>query len=178
MKEISIPIKQLIPNTGQIEGIPTNPRTITEDEFERLKTSIQSLPELLKYRPLIVIPYNGKYVVIAGNMRYEAALQLGHKTISCKIIDTDTDKSIIRQWLIKDNVGYGQNDYALLAEWDKEEIFGWLGFDIASHIDTSDIYNDNEPNTIRIELSKGTDKDKLKQELKDALAEYADIKIK
>ena len=55
-------------NTGQIVGLPKNPRFIKDDKFKKLVKSIQDLPEMLEMRELIIFPFKKKYVVIGGNM--------------------------------------------------------------------------------------------------------------
>lgn len=68
-----IPTKQLWANTGQVAGLPTNPRFIRDERFEKLVKSIQDEPEMLALRECLVIPYAKEYVVIAGNMRLRAS---------------------------------------------------------------------------------------------------------
>jgi hypothetical protein len=73
MNAVSIKITNLHTNTGQIPGVPANPRFIKDEPYEKLKKSIQDDPEMLDLRELIVYPYPGKkghYVIIGGNMRY------------------------------------------------------------------------------------------------------------
>jgi hypothetical protein len=87
MSEIkNIPISKLQCNTGQIDGLPKNPRFIKDYRFEALKKSIQDAPEMLNLRELLVFPFNDKYVVIGGNMRLKACKELGHTEIPCKIL--------------------------------------------------------------------------------------------
>lgn len=78
MKSITrnIPTIDIWPNSGQISGIPTNPRFIRDDRFDKLVKSIIDHPEMLHLRELIVIPYAGAYVAIAGNMRLRAAINV------------------------------------------------------------------------------------------------------
>ena len=68
-----INIGQLTGNAGQIEGLPANPRTWTQTEIDRLAKSLQETPELFEMRPLLVYEYEGKYVILGGNLRYEGA---------------------------------------------------------------------------------------------------------
>ncbi len=69
---ISIELSQLEENFGQLDGLPSNPREITEAKMELLKKNIQQYPEMLKLRGLLVYPLdNGKYIIIGGNMRYK-----------------------------------------------------------------------------------------------------------
>ena len=69
METTILKISQIVPNEGQVEGLPNNPRTIRKPEFEKLKKSMEESPEMLNLRELIVYEYGKKYVVIGGNMR-------------------------------------------------------------------------------------------------------------
>lgn len=57
-------------NTGQIEGVPPNPRTIKNKEFEDLKRSILVFPQMLYLRPITYVGDN--YAVLGGNQRRAA----------------------------------------------------------------------------------------------------------
>jgi len=68
---ITISLSKLEPNEGQLEGLPSNPRQITEAKMALLKQNIKQYPEMLKLRSLMVYPMdNGKYIIIGGNMHY------------------------------------------------------------------------------------------------------------
>lgn len=119
----NISIKLLLLNTGQIEGLPKNPRFIRDERYEALKKSIEDDPEMLELRELIVYPHDDKYVVIAGNMRLRASKELGFKEMPCKVLDADTPVEKLRKYTIKDNVSFGQDDFDSLAnEWDLDEL--------------------------------------------------------
>ena len=77
-------------NTGQIEGLPKNPRKWTSSDVDMLSRSINETPELVDARPLIVVPNGGKYVVIGGNMRLEAMKRLGWKKVPCHVFESLT----------------------------------------------------------------------------------------
>lgn len=125
-----LPVNKLLLNSGQIEGVPKNPRFIKDAKFEKLKQSIQDDPEMLSLRELLVYPYNDKYVVLGGNMRLRACKELGYKDMECKVIPEDLPAKKLRAIVQKDNIGYGENDTSLLAnEWDIEELEYW-GVDI------------------------------------------------
>lgn len=66
-------IDKLVENHGQISGLPSNPRTISDDKLQKLKQSLIDDPEMLESRPLLVYPYKGENIVIGGNMRLQAA---------------------------------------------------------------------------------------------------------
>ncbi len=121
----TIKLSQLEINKGQIEGLPTNPRLIIEDKFERLKLSIQNQPDMLKLRELLVYPHGSKYVIIGGNMRFRALRELGYKEAQCKVIPKDTPVETLRAYTIKDNATLGEWDFEQLTVWDQEELEAW-----------------------------------------------------
>lgn len=127
METTNIKITDLQVNSGQVAGLPTNPRQIRDARFDLLKKSIQDAPEMLKLRELLVYPIDGgKYVIIGGNMRYRACKELGYKELPCKVLDAETPVEKLREYAIKDNESFGQYDWDLVAnEWDADEITNW-----------------------------------------------------
>jgi hypothetical protein len=126
MKAQEIDIKLIVPNNGQVEGLPKNPRFIKDDRFKKLVKSIQDDPEMLALREVIVYPHDNKYIAICGNMRYRACLELKHKTVPCKVLPENTPPEKLRAYTIKDNVAFGNDDFDLLAnEWDELELSDW-----------------------------------------------------
>lgn len=129
MKEVEIkkiPVKRLEPNRGQIEGLPQNPRFIKDAKFKGLVRSIKESPEMLNLRELIVYPSLDRFVIVAGNMRLRAAQELGMSELPCKILPIDTPVEKLREYAIKDNNPYGEDDWDILAnEWNEEELKGW-----------------------------------------------------
>ena len=122
-QSVIIPLPQLVPNKGQISGVPANPRTINVIKYKKLKESIEEDPEMLSLRELLVYFYEGKYVVIGGNMRYRAVKELGYKDVPCKIIPQDTPKDKLRREALKDNNNYGEWNYEELANlWDEPQL--------------------------------------------------------
>ena len=127
MSEIkNIPIAKIETNKGQIDGLPKNPRFIKDYRFEALKKSIKQAPEMLALRELIVYPFNGKFVTIGGNMRLKACQEIGYKELPCKVLDESTPVEKLREYAIKDNIGFGNDDFDILAnEWDESELIEW-----------------------------------------------------
>lgn len=116
----------LTENIGQVEGLPRNPRWIKDERYMALKKSIEDAPEFLEARMLLVYPHDGKYVVIAGNMRLKACKELGFKELPCYVFKEDTPVEKLREYTIKDNVEFGNIDWDCLAnEWDTEELQDW-----------------------------------------------------
>ena len=106
---------------GKIKANPNNPRTIKDDKFFKLVQSLKDLPEMAKVRPVVV---NQDMVVLGGNMRLKAMKEAGWKEAPVEIVDWDEDKQ--RQFIIKDNVGFGEWDWEMLAnEWDAEQLEDW-----------------------------------------------------
>lgn len=130
MKTQHIPLSKLVANTGQVPGLPKNPRSIRDEKFAKLVQSIKDDPEMLDLRELLVLPVGKQYVVIGGNMRLLALKELGYKDAPCKVLDKDTDPNKLRAYATKDNVGFGDWDWDALAnEWDAGQLSDW-GLDL------------------------------------------------
>lgn len=128
---IKVNVELIDGNDGQIEGLPRNPRLIRDEKFEALKRSLQEDPEMLGLRPLMVYPYDGRFIVIGGNMRLAAMKDLGYKQAPCVLIPEDTPVEKLRAYTMKDNYGYGEWDMSILAEeWDLSELDDWDMSDI------------------------------------------------
>lgn len=144
----NIRISELEVNKGQIEGLPKNPRFIRDTRYEALKKSIEDAPEMLALRELIVYPKGKKYVVIAGNMRLRACRDIGYKELPCKVLDKDTPVEKLREYTIKDNNGFGEDDWDILAnEWDEVELKEW-GMEIPTEWDNGDEEEEEEEEEI------------------------------
>ena len=115
---------------SQIKSNPNNPRVIKDDKFAKLVNSIKDFPEMLQKRPLVCFTdTDGKYVVLGGNMRLKASQELNLKELPIILADDWTQEQR-NEFLIKDNVGFGEWDWDILAnEWDVEELSSW-GLDI------------------------------------------------
>lgn len=120
-----IPLSQLSENTGQIPDVPKNPRKITKEKFDALVESIRESPEMKVLDEVRVYPYNGRYVVISGNHRVRAYRKLGWQNVLCKILPEDTPKKKLREYVMKENMHYAENDDALLRGWDMKELANW-----------------------------------------------------
>jgi len=114
----------------QVKPNPKNPRIIKDGKFQMLVKSIQEFPDMLNKRPLVVFTdVDNKYVVLGGNMRLKACKEIGLKEIPIIIADEWTEEQK-NEFLIKDNVGFGEWDWDSLAnEWDVEKLDDW-GLDL------------------------------------------------
>jgi hypothetical protein len=128
---MNIPINKLKAN-------PTNPRVLRDDKFLKLKASIQSFPDMLNKRPIVAVTdKDGKFMVLGGNMRMRACQDLGMKEVPVILADEWTEEQR-REFVIKDNVGFGEWDWDQLAnEWDAEQLSDW-GLDVPIGQDFSD----------------------------------------
>jgi hypothetical protein len=107
---------------GTIIPNPVNPRIIKDDKFKKLVKSIQDFPQMLELRPIVV---DGNMVVLGGNMRLKACIAAGLKEVPIIVADqlTNAQKA---EFIIKDNVGFGEWDWDLLAnQWDVEALEDW-----------------------------------------------------
>lgn len=107
--------------TANLRTNPNNPRAIRKDQLNKLVKSLQEFPEMLEARP-IVIDKDG--VVLGGNMRLQAAQLAGLEEVPVYVREWDEDKD--GQFIIKDNVSFGEWDHDMLAnEWDAELLTEW-----------------------------------------------------
>lgn len=119
----NIPITKLVSNSGQIAGVPKNPRLIRDARFEALKRSITDTPEMLSIREVVVVPHKSKFVVICGNQRFKACKDLGYTEMVCKVIPADTPIATLKAIVMKDNIAFGDDDTdALFTDWEAEEL--------------------------------------------------------
>jgi hypothetical protein len=111
---------------SEIKTNPNNPRIIKDEKFAKLVQSIKDFPKMLEIRPIVV---NDDMIVLGGNMRLKACKEAGLKQIPIiKASDLTEDEQ--RQFIIKDNVGFGEWDWDMLAnEWDTEQLTEW-GLDV------------------------------------------------
>lgn len=145
-----IRIANLVHNEGQIEGLPTNPRKITDEKKAKLVQSLKDDPEMLQLRELLVYEFQGKFVVICGNQRLDAAKELGMTELPCKIIPPDTPMKKLRAYATKDNISYGEFDWELLDAWDREEMEDW-GVDFPEEVDEEEEKEAENPYTMKID---------------------------
>lgn len=126
METQHIDIKKLAPNTGQIEGLPANPREWTRDDVARIAASIDETPELFEMRPLLVYKVGEEFVVLGGNLRLEGAKRLRLKSCPAFIIPEDTSSEKLMEIVIKDNGSFGAWDLSLLSkEWGECPLSDW-----------------------------------------------------
>lgn len=116
MDIIKINIESLELNTGQIEGLPANPRTWTQTEIDRLAASLLETPELFEARPIIVYQLDNKYITLAGNLRLAASRQNKASKVPCIVLPADLPLTKLAHIVLKDNGEFGAWNFGLLSQ--------------------------------------------------------------
>ena len=142
---------------SKVKGNPKNPRIIKNDKFKALKHSIKTMPGYMKLRPVIV---DEDMMVLGGNMRLKASIDLGKKEIWTDMFTQadcdDMNKVAIEEEretktyleycdaiIIKDNVSSGEWEWDILAnEWDSVQLAEW-GLDVWENPDDAIVEEDD-----------------------------------
>lgn len=138
---------------GEVKSNPNNPRLIKDDKFKKLVASIQSFPEMLELRPIVV---NDEMVVLGGNMRLKACKEAGLKEVPIIKASSLTEDQQ-KEFIIKDNVGFGEWDWDILGnEWEQEQLEEW-GLDIPGFAFKQEAEEDDYeiPDTIETDIIIG-----------------------
>jgi len=107
---------------SELKKNPNNPRVLKDDKFKKLVKSIKEFPEMMHIRPIVV---NSDMIVLGGNMRLAACKEVGLKEVPIIKAKNLTEEQQ-REFIIKDNVGFGEWDWDFLAnEWDAEQLEDW-----------------------------------------------------
>jgi ParB-like chromosome segregation protein Spo0J len=146
----------MLTKISNIKPNPRNPRLIKDSRFDSLCTSLREFPEMLEKRPLVCFTdTDGKFVVLGGNMRLKAAKEIGLKELPIMLADDWTAEQK-DQFLIKDNIGFGEWNFdELQADWDVEQLEAW-GLDVpefAPDVDYSILDNED----VEAQLNEMTD---------------------
>jgi len=115
-----------------IKPNPSNPRLIKDEKFEKLKQSIKDFPQMMELRPMVV---DETMTLLGGNMRFKALQDLGYKEIPDNWLKkaSELTEEQKKEFIIKDNVGFGEWEWEQLAnEWDVEQLAEW-GLDIPDY---------------------------------------------
>ena len=159
---------QLI-NIQEVRPNENNPRFIKDYKFKKLVKSIKEFPQMLKLRPIVV---NSDMVVLGGNMRLKACKEAGLKEVWVLKADDLTEQQQ-REFIVKDNVGFGEWDWDILAnDWNGQQLDDWgltvVPFedsieDIKQQKDLSD--NIESSFRLEVELENEIEQEKLYNEL-------------
>jgi len=127
---------------SQIKPNPNNPRIIKDEKFDKLVKSIKDFPKMMELRPMVI---NSDNIVLGGNMRLKAIKELGYKEVPDEWVKRaeDLTEDEQRQFIIKDNVGFGEHDWEMLStEWDADELSDW-GLDIVGFYADADEFGED-----------------------------------
>ncbi len=145
-----------------------NPRLIKDLKFKKLVKSIKEFPEMLEKRPIVV---DEDMKVLGGNMRLKACKEAGLKKIDV-LVAKEWDEKQKKEFIIKDNLNYGEWDWDDLAnDWDVENLRDW-GVDVPKLLDfedENDIYSKKinaplyEPREVKPDLTNLFDSSKYEK---------------
>ena len=88
------PIAQHDEDKRQIDGLPAFHNT----QLAKLKRNIVDNPEMLQLRGILVYPHGEKYIVIGGNMRLRAMVELGMTSAPCVVIPSHVTADKLLKW--------------------------------------------------------------------------------
>jgi len=126
-------------NIASVKENPDNPRFIKDSKFKKLVKSIKAFPEMLEKRPIVV---DEDMVVLGGNMRLKACKSAGLFEVWIDIAEGWTEEQK-REFIVKDNVGFGEWDWDILAnEWDVDQVKDW-GLDLPGFELNEDDFGDD-----------------------------------
>ena len=131
-------MNSVLTKISAIKRNPNNPRILKDDKFVKLTQSIKDFPQMLDIRPIVV---NDDMIVLGGNMRLKACKEAGLKEVPVIKVNDLTEEQQ-REFIIKDNVGFGEWDWDLLAnEWDTDLLEDW-GLDLGVDLNSEDFGED------------------------------------
>jgi DNA modification methylase len=111
-----------------VKSNPSNPRIIKDDKFKKLVQSLKDFPEMAQVRPIVC---NEEMIVLGGNMRLKAMKEAGWQEIPVEIVNWSEEQQ--KEFIVKDNVGFGEWDWEMLAnEWNAEDLDNW-GLDVPNY---------------------------------------------
>jgi hypothetical protein len=143
----------MIVEISKIRNNTNNPRFIKDDKFRKLVKSIKEFPEMLELRPIVV---DEDMIVLGGNMRLKACIEAGLKEVHIKIAENLTEDQK-KEFIVKDNVGFGEWDWDMIAnEWDTNKLRDW-GLDLI--LTDDDLEEMKNPNNIDTENIFATELD-------------------
>lgn len=150
---------------NKIKPNAVNPRYIKDHKFKKLVKSIKSFPEMLEKRPIIV---DENMIVLGGNMRLKASIEAGLKEVWIDIAEGWSEDQK-KEFIIKDNVGFGEWDWDILGnEWNVKQLEDWGldGFPFEEEAEIKDISDSIESSfRVEVELENEEEQEKLYNEL-------------
>lgn len=163
---------------SKIKPNPQNPRTISDEKFDKLVKSIKEFPQMMELRPIIIDENN---VIQGGNMRFMALTHLGYKDVPDEWVKQGKDLTADqwREFVVKDNLSMGEWDIEdLEKEWYDLPLEDW-GMDLPEIEPTKEKKTEQLSDFKRshVLISYHPDRHLEVQELIEKLSEYSDIDI-
>lgn len=140
---------------SSLKQLENNPRYIKKEDFERLCASVQNNPELFEAQPIILSNRTGENVIIAGNQRYKAAIEVGLKEVPTILLEGLTEAKE-REIVIRTNITNGRWDWDILSSeiWGStQELADW-GVDVGSFLDDEPDQEDAMPELPELDEEK------------------------
>ena len=131
-----------------LSKLENNPRTITPEDMERLKESISNNPDYLEAHPIVLSDRTGELVIIDGNQRYEACVQLGMNEVPTALLHGLTEERE-KEIIIRANVNNGKWDLSKLFDWDYSDLMDW-GVEGISSPDINDFDEEDSDSTVNM----------------------------
>jgi site-specific DNA-methyltransferase (adenine-specific) len=140
---------------SSVKNNPKNPRFIKDDKFKKLVNSIKEFPQMLELRPIVVDENN---IVLGGNMRLKACIEVGLKEVFI-VKANDLTEQQKDEFIVKDNVGFGEWDWDMLAnEWEVDKLEEW-GLDLPVDLSVQELEAEEDnyeiPNEIETDIVIG-----------------------
>jgi DNA modification methylase len=140
---------------NSIKTNPKNPRLIKDDKFRKLVNSIKEFPQMLELRPIVVDENN---IILGGNMRHKACIEAGLKEVYI-VQAKDLTELQKDEFIVKDNVGFGEWDWDILAnEWNTDKLQDW-GLDLPLDVSVQELEAEEDhyeiPNEITTDIVLG-----------------------
>lgn len=147
-------MKQLV-KISQVKTNQDNPRLIKDFKFEKLVKSIKDFPDMLEKRPIVV---DENMIVLGGNMRLKACQAAGLTEVWIDVAEGWTEEQK-KEFVVKDNLGYGEWDWDILANEYETELLDEWGMDLPPMFDepTPEAIEDDykEPDNLRVDVVLG-----------------------
>lgn len=157
---------------NDIQSNIANPRIIRDSKFKKLVKSIKEFPEMLELRPIVIDENN---LILGGNMRHKACIEAGLKEVPVKIAKGLTEEQK-KEFIVKDNVGFGEWDWDILGnEWNNVKLGDW-GMDVWQP-DDIDFNPSLEPETKYSDITKEEIEKKAKELANAMLKEGNNVEV-
>lgn len=132
----------------ELELLENNPRTISKEQFDKLKKSVSERRAYFEGRPCLVNHKDGKMTVFAGNQRLRAARDLKMDKVPCVVYE-NLSKKEEKELTVLDNGEFGRWDMEILAnefsDLPLEELMGEEFDKVATELTPEQEVEEDEP---------------------------------